>query len=175
MMVILLILFFKIFFHFTFSLFFLFLLKSTIIFLIKSKSQINSLFIDYSLIHFEIGGWIHHLLHEAENERMHLLTWMKYVVNLEFWVSSLLIQFLCTCLCFFTCTLVLNIFFKSNYPTIWWLLIRICQPTFLERLLVTTVQVNIIPFITLSSPLSLFSNFFFILLFKSVNIFVFCF
>ncbi|KAF9436235.1 inducible alternative oxidase 2 [Entomortierella beljakovae] len=23
------------------------------------------------------GGWIHHLLHEAENERMHLLTWMK--------------------------------------------------------------------------------------------------
>ncbi|KAG0354757.1 inducible alternative oxidase 2 [Gamsiella multidivaricata] len=23
------------------------------------------------------GGWISHLLHEAENERMHLLTWMK--------------------------------------------------------------------------------------------------
>lgn len=23
------------------------------------------------------GGWIHHLLHEAENERMHLMTWMK--------------------------------------------------------------------------------------------------
>ena len=23
------------------------------------------------------GGWINHLLHEAENERMHLLTWMK--------------------------------------------------------------------------------------------------
>ncbi|RUP42897.1 alternative oxidase-domain-containing protein [Jimgerdemannia flammicorona] len=23
------------------------------------------------------GGWIIHLLHEAENERMHLLTWMK--------------------------------------------------------------------------------------------------
>ncbi|CAG8505128.1 11186_t:CDS:2, partial [Dentiscutata heterogama] len=23
------------------------------------------------------GGWIHHLLHEAENERMHLMTWMR--------------------------------------------------------------------------------------------------
>ncbi len=23
------------------------------------------------------GGWIHHLLHEAENERMHLMIWMK--------------------------------------------------------------------------------------------------
>ncbi|ORX89048.1 alternative oxidase [Basidiobolus meristosporus CBS 931.73] len=39
------------------------------------------------------GGWITHLLHEAENERMHLLTWMK-----------------------------------------------VCQPTVLERLLVTAVQ-----------------------------------
>lgn len=25
------------------------------------------------------GGWIHHLLHEAENERMHLMTWMKII------------------------------------------------------------------------------------------------
>ncbi|KAG1447249.1 hypothetical protein G6F56_009319 [Rhizopus delemar] len=25
----------------------------------------------------EDGGWISHLLHEAENERMHLMTWMK--------------------------------------------------------------------------------------------------
>ncbi|KAG0180165.1 inducible alternative oxidase 2 [Apophysomyces sp. BC1021] len=25
----------------------------------------------------EDNGWIHHLLHEAENERMHLMTWMK--------------------------------------------------------------------------------------------------
>ncbi|CAG8613864.1 8125_t:CDS:2 [Ambispora gerdemannii] len=24
------------------------------------------------------GGWIEHLLHEAENERMHLLTWMRF-------------------------------------------------------------------------------------------------
>ncbi|KAK9765811.1 inducible alternative oxidase 2, variant 2 [Basidiobolus ranarum] len=39
------------------------------------------------------GGWITHLLHEAENERMHLLTWMK-----------------------------------------------VCQPTLLERMLVTAVQ-----------------------------------
>lgn len=25
------------------------------------------------------GGWINHLLHEAENERMHLLTWEKLI------------------------------------------------------------------------------------------------
>jgi ubiquinol oxidase len=25
------------------------------------------------------GGWIHHLLHEAENERMHLMTWMRLI------------------------------------------------------------------------------------------------
>ena len=25
------------------------------------------------------GGWIHHLLHESENERMHLLTWIKII------------------------------------------------------------------------------------------------
>lgn len=29
------------------------------------------------------GGWIHHLLHEAENERMHLMIWMvRHVLRL---------------------------------------------------------------------------------------------
>jgi len=35
------------------------------------------------------GGWIHHLLLEAENERMHLLTWMK--ITTPKWYERLLV------------------------------------------------------------------------------------
>ncbi|KXN71417.1 alternative oxidase [Conidiobolus coronatus NRRL 28638] len=35
------------------------------------------------------GGWIHHLLHEAENERMHLMTWMR-VSQPKLWERGLI-------------------------------------------------------------------------------------
>ncbi|CAG8520042.1 21070_t:CDS:2 [Racocetra persica] len=35
------------------------------------------------------GGWIHHLLHEAENERMHLMTWMR-IAQPNMWERALI-------------------------------------------------------------------------------------
>ncbi|KAF0477820.1 alternative oxidase [Gigaspora margarita] len=35
------------------------------------------------------GGWIHHLLHEAENERMHLMTWMR-ISDPNIWERALI-------------------------------------------------------------------------------------
>jgi ubiquinol oxidase len=56
------------------------------------------------------GGWIHHLLAEAENERMHLLTWMKMIKPTPF--DRLIV--LATQGVFFNCYFVLYLFFPKT-------------------------------------------------------------
>jgi ubiquinol oxidase len=55
------------------------------------------------------GGWIHHLLHEAENERMHLMTWMRLIKPTAF--DRLLI--VTTQGIFFNCYFVMYLFFPK--------------------------------------------------------------
>ncbi|RKP19820.1 AOX-domain-containing protein [Rozella allomycis CSF55] len=56
------------------------------------------------------GGWIHHLLHEAENERMHLMTWMKITQPSRFERFLVLI----TQGVFFNLYLILYVFFPKT-------------------------------------------------------------
>jgi Zn-dependent protease with chaperone function len=55
------------------------------------------------------GGWIHHLLAEAENERMHLLTWMKLIKPTPFDRAVVLL----TQGAFFNCYFIMYLFFPK--------------------------------------------------------------